>query len=86
MDDEALWRKRFLIYFLARLGGVAIVILGVAIAYSDLVREGGWPQVGAIVVILGAIDAIFAPRLVKRAWEEQDAAAVDRPGDDRTGA
>jgi len=72
MDDEALWRKRLLVYSLVRLGGVAIFFLGLAIIYTDLLRRGGWPQVGAVVAILGVIDAFFAPRLLKRAWNEQD--------------
>jgi hypothetical protein len=74
MDDEALWRRRLLAYSAVRLGGLAIFFLGIAIAYSDLVREGGWPQVGAIVAILGVIDALFAPRILKKAWDEQDRA------------
>ena len=72
MDDEALWRRRLLIYSLVRLGGVAIFFLGLAIIYTNLLRQGGWPQVGAVVAILGVIDAFFAPRLLKRAWNEQD--------------
>jgi len=72
MDDEALWRKRLLVYSLVRLGGVAIFFLGLAIIYTNLLRPGCWPQVGAVVAILGVIDAFFAPRLLKRAWNEQD--------------
>lgn len=70
--DEALWRKRLLIYSLVRFGGLAIFFLGIAIIYTNLVRVGGWPQLGAIVAIMGAIDALFAPRLLKKAWNEQD--------------
>ena len=55
-----------------RFGGLAIFFLGLAIIYTDLVRPGGWPQLGAIVAIMGVIDALFAPRLLKRAWDEQD--------------
>jgi hypothetical protein len=44
----------------------------VAIAFSDLVREGGFPALGAIIAVLGAIDAVFAPRLLKKLWEQQD--------------
>jgi hypothetical protein len=84
MDDEARWRNRLLVYSLVRFGGLAIFFLGLAIIYTNLIRPGGWPQVGAIIAILGAIDALFAPRLLKREWDRQDAAAVDRPGDDRT--
>jgi hypothetical protein len=73
MDDEALWRKRFLLYMGARLAGLIIFFLGIAIAYSNLIREGGWPQVGAIIAIMGVIDAMFAPRLLKKAWDREDA-------------
>jgi hypothetical protein len=49
-----------------------IFFLGLAIVYTDLLRTGGWPQVGAVVAIMGIIDAFFAPRILKRAWDEQD--------------
>ena len=70
--NDDLWRKRWLVYSLVRIGGLAIFFLGLAIAYSDIVREGGWPQVGAVVAIMGVTDALFAPRLLKREWERQD--------------
>ncbi|HEY6662722.1 MAG TPA: hypothetical protein VIZ66_07345 [Sphingomicrobium sp.] len=72
MADEDVWKKRFLAYSAVRLGGLAIFFLGIAIAYSNLLRDGGWPQLGAIIAILGAIDAVFAPRILKKAWDEQD--------------
>ena len=72
MANEDIWRRRFYIYSAVRLAGLAIFFLGIAIAYSDLVRQGGWPQLGAIVAILGAIDTVFAPRLLKKAWDEAD--------------
>ncbi|HET7605226.1 MAG TPA: hypothetical protein VFK28_04060 [Sphingomicrobium sp.] len=71
MDDD-LYRKRLLLYSLTRFGGLVIFFLGLAIIYTDLLRPGGWPQLGAIVAILGAIDALFAPRLLKKYWDEQD--------------
>jgi hypothetical protein len=71
-DDDALFRKRLLIYSLVRFGGLAIFFLGVAIMYTNLLRQGGWPQVGAVVAIMGVIDAFFAPRILKKAWDEQD--------------
>ena len=72
MVDEQTAKRRFLIYMAARGAGLAIFFLGIAIAYTDLVREGGWPQVGAIVAIAGAIDAVFTPRILKRAWDRED--------------
>jgi hypothetical protein len=72
MDDDARARNRLLAYTLVRFGGLLIFFLGLAIMFSDLVRPGGWPQVGAIVAIMGVIDAMFAPLLLKRAWDEKD--------------
>jgi hypothetical protein len=72
MDDETKARNRLLAYTAVRFGGLLIFFLGIAIIYTDLARPGGWPQVGAIVAIMGVIDALFAPRLLKRAWDEQD--------------
>jgi membrane protein implicated in regulation of membrane protease activity len=73
MDDrENVYRQRFLLYSVIRLGGVIIFFLGVAIAYSNLLRPGGWPQVGAIIAIVGAIDALLMPRLFKKSWDRKD--------------
>ena len=86
MDDDIRARNRLLAYTAVRFGGLAIFLLGIAIIYTNLLRQGGWPQVGAIVAILGVIDALFAPRVLKRAWDEQDAAAANRPGSGRPDA
>ena len=72
MADDDLWRRRFLIFMLVRLFGVVTFLVGIAIAYSNLVREGGWPALGAIFAIMGAIDAVFAPKLLKRHWDQED--------------
>lgn len=72
MDDDMKWQKRLLLYSLVRFGGLAIFFIGLAIIYTNLLRPGGWPQVGAVVAILGALDALFAPRLLKRSWDEKD--------------
>jgi membrane protein implicated in regulation of membrane protease activity len=70
--DEDVARQRLLIYSLVRFGGLIIFFLGIAIMYTNLVRPGGWPQVGAIVAILGVLDAMLAPRVLKKAWDRQD--------------
>ena len=69
-DDEA--RRRLLLYSLVRIAGLAIFFLGIAIIYTNLVRPGGWPQLGAVVAILGVVDSLCAPRLLKRSWDRQD--------------
>ena len=70
--DEDVARQRLLLYSLVRFGGLLIFFLGIAIMYTNLVRPGGWPQVGAIVAILGVLDAMLAPRILKRSWDRQD--------------
>jgi hypothetical protein len=70
--DEDTAKKRLLIYSLVRFGGLAIFFFGIAIFYTNLVRPGGWPQLGAIVAIMGALDAVLAPRLLTKAWNAQD--------------
>ena len=72
MTDEDTWRRRYFAYTAARIGGLAVFFLGIAIGFTSLVREGGWPRVGAIIAILGVIDALFAPRLLKMGWDKQD--------------
>jgi hypothetical protein len=70
--DEREAKRRLWLYSLVRLGGLAIFFLGITIIYSDLVRRGGWPQLGAIIAILGVLDSFLAPRLLKKRWDERD--------------
>jgi hypothetical protein len=72
MADEDLWRRRFHLFMLVRLVGLATFLLGIAIIYTDLLREGGWPALGAILAVMGTLDAVFAPRMLKKVWEQQD--------------
>ena len=72
MDDDTQARNRLLAYTALRLGGLLIFFLGIAIIYTNLLRAGGWPQVGAIIAIVGAIDTVLAPHLLKKAWDRQD--------------
>ena len=71
MVDEALWKRRFLVFTLVRLAGLAIFFLGLAIAFSDLARDGGWPVVGLPIAIMGLIDAVFSAKILRKIWERQ---------------
>lgn len=70
-DDDAMWKKRFHLFALLRLVGLAIFLLGIAIAFTGLIRPGGWPVVGAIIAMVGAVDAVIMPRILKRSWERK---------------
>jgi hypothetical protein len=69
-DDTA--RQRLLIYTAVRLSGVVLCLVGVAIMYSSLLRPGGWPQLGAVIVILGALHALLSPHLLKKKWDREE--------------
>jgi len=69
-DDQA--RRRLLAYTLVRAAGLAIFFFGVAVIYTNLLRQGGWPRLGSVIAICGVIDALFAPRLLKKSWDRQD--------------
>lgn len=70
-DDDLLWKKRFQLFALIRLAGLAVFMLGMAVMLTDLVRPGGWPLLGGILVAIGAIDAVVAPRILKRSWDKK---------------
>jgi hypothetical protein len=72
MADDELWKRRFQLFMAIRVAGLAIFMLGLAVAFSDLVRPGGWKLLGGFLVIIGVIDALIAPRIVKRGWERSD--------------
>lgn len=72
MADEAKWKRRFHLFMAARLFGLAAFLAGFAIMFTDLLRPGGWPVVGSIVVILGLLDAVVAPKLLRKQWDAED--------------
>ncbi|MGN6155184.1 MAG: hypothetical protein ACTHN4_05555 [Sphingomicrobium sp.] len=72
MADDEKWRQRFQLFMGARLLGLATFLAGLAIMFTNLLRPGGWPVVGSIVMILGLIDAVVAPRLLKKRWQAED--------------
>ncbi|MEO7240310.1 MAG: hypothetical protein ABIW16_02825 [Sphingomicrobium sp.] len=69
MIDEALAKRRFFIFMGLRLLGLVIFFAGMAISFGDVLRVGGWPQLGAFIVIVGVVGSILVPKLVKRRWD-----------------
>ena len=70
MDDEAIWKRRFLIFAAMRLSGLVLMLAGMGIALGDFVRPGGWPLLGGVLIVVGLIDALVMPRLLKRQWNK----------------
>jgi len=70
MDDEQIWRRRFQVFMAIRLIAVVFVVGGMAVWLGDIVRPSGWPLLGGILVAIGLIDGLIAPRLLKRHWDQ----------------
>lgn len=71
MNDEDIWKRRFLLFMLVRLSGVFLIAFGMAVAFSDIVRVGGWRIGGALLIAVGTIEAAFGPVLLRRAWSKE---------------
>lgn len=71
-DDDQLWKKRFRLFLAIRLVGLVTFLAGIAIAFTDLVQPGGSKLIGGLLAVMGALDAVIAPRILKRGWESQD--------------
>ncbi len=68
-DEEA--RRRFHIFAVIRMVGVATFLLGVFVALTDLIEPGGSPLIGGILAMIGAIDAVLAPKIVKMVMSDR---------------
>jgi hypothetical protein len=67
--DETIAKRRLLIFTGVRLVCLAFFFFGVAIIYTDVVRPGGWPQLGAGFCIIGTLAALALPHALKRKWD-----------------
>lgn len=64
-------KSRFLVLQLLRLGGIVTMMLAAAIWHGDLIRPGGVPRAGAILLAIGLIEALVIPRYLARRWRSQ---------------
>lgn len=68
-DEEA--KRRFLMFTAIRVTGLVVFLIGVFLAFTDAIVEGGMPVVGSILAICGAVDALLAPKILKMALEKK---------------
>ena len=66
--DDAVWRNRFILVNLVRIGGTAIVLLGLYIWHGDSVREGGAVEIGLPLALIGLVLSFVGPRHLSRKW------------------
>ena len=71
-NNDQLWAKRFRIFALLRISGLALFLLGMAIVFSDLVQPGGALALGMVVIGCGLVEALLGPVLLRQAWDKAD--------------
>ena len=79
MAEGDIWKGRFFLFMAARLFGLLTFLAGLAVAFSDLVRPGGWRSVGTVLIILGLFDAVVGPKLLSNYWKKEDGVAPRKP-------
>lgn len=71
MTREEKERRVFFAYAAIRLAGLATFLFGIAAMFTDIVRPGGWPVLGAVMIIVGVLDAVILPPILRRKLEKQ---------------
>ncbi|HEY0014053.1 MAG TPA: hypothetical protein VGB79_14520 [Allosphingosinicella sp.] len=70
--DESTWRNRFITLQLTRIGGTAIVMIGLYVWYSDAVAPGGTIVLGLPLALIGLVVSFWGPKHLSRKWRRQD--------------
>lgn len=69
MNNQKLARQRFVLINLTRLGGLALVMFGLAITQGviDLPRESGMA-----IAVIGMLEFYFVPWLLSKRWRSEE--------------
>lgn len=70
-SNDDLWRERFIIVNLVRIGGTIFVLLALAIWQTNLVVRGG-SIVGLPLALAGLVVSFWGPLWLVRRWKRQD--------------
>lgn len=72
IDDERKWRQRHFAVMAARVGGLAIALLGVVLAKGGVVVDEPFPVLGSVLVVLGIADSFIVPKALKKLFDAAD--------------
>jgi len=68
-EDDRIARNRFLLLNLVRLGGLALVLLGISVHYGKLAL----PEAAAyVLVVAGFAEFFLLPNLIAKNWRTPD--------------
>ena len=66
-DDESLWRDRFIIVNLVRIGATIVALFGLALWQSDVIVERG-SILGLPIALAGVAVSFLGPKWLARHW------------------
>ena len=66
-DEERVWRDRFILINLVRIGGTIVVLAALALWQSDLIIEGG-SIMGFPIAIIGLVISFWGPKWLAARW------------------
>ena len=69
-SDETLWRNRFILMNLVRIGATIVVLLALALWQSDLFVEGG-SIIGFPIALIALAASFMAPKWLARRWRSE---------------
>jgi hypothetical protein len=67
--DETTWRNRFITLQLTRIGGTAVVMIGLYVWYG---LERGSILIGLPLALIGLVISFWGPRYLTRKWRRED--------------
>ncbi|MEA1014988.1 hypothetical protein [Sphingosinicella sp. LY1275] len=71
-QEQAMWRNRFIMMNVVRIAATVGVLIGLLIWQTDMVREGGAPEIGLPMALIGLVASFGAPKYLARKWRTPD--------------
>jgi hypothetical protein len=66
-EEHAMWRNRFILIQLVRIGGTIVVLLALLLWRSDIFVEGG-SILGFPIALAGLVVSFFGPKWLAGRW------------------
>ena len=67
-QEQAMWRNRFIMMNVVRIAATVVVLIGLLIWQTDMAREGGAPEIGVPMALIGLFASFGAPKYLARKW------------------
>lgn len=68
-DDDSVWRNRFILINLVRIGATIVVLLALVLWQTDTFVEGG-SIIGFPLALAGLVVSFWGPLWLARRWRE----------------